>query len=73
MKGFIRRRFDAWELRVLLGADPVTNKKRYASRTVRSGKCDAQRVLNEMVTGGAGSLRAHQRRVARAVVRVCGS
>lgn len=50
MKGFIRRRGDASELRVLLGTDPVTNKKRYASRTARSGKRDAQRVLNEMVT-----------------------
>jgi len=37
MKGFIRRRGDAWELRVYLGTDPVTNKQRYASRTVRTG------------------------------------
>ena len=48
MKGFIRRRGDAWELRVYLGTDPVTNKQRYASRTVRTGKREAQRVLNEM-------------------------
>jgi integrase len=50
MKGFIRRRGDAWELRVFLGTDPVTNKKRYASRTVRAGKGEAQRVLNELVS-----------------------
>ena len=30
MKGFIRRRRAAWELRVSLGTDPVTNKQRYA-------------------------------------------
>ena len=33
-----------------MGTDPVTNKKRYASRTVRAGKREAQRVLNEIVT-----------------------
>ena len=32
MKGFMRRRGDAWELRVYLGTDPVTGKQRYASR-----------------------------------------
>ena len=32
MKGFMRRRGDAWELRVYLGIDPVTGKQRYASR-----------------------------------------
>jgi len=35
MKGFIRQRGDAWELRVYLGADQVTGKQRYATRTVR--------------------------------------
>ena len=50
MKGFMRRRGDAWELRVYLGTDPVTGKQRYATRTVRGGKREAQRTLNEMVT-----------------------
>ena len=50
MKGFIRRRGDAWELRVYLGTDPVTSKQRYASRTVRTGKREAQRALNEMIS-----------------------
>jgi len=49
-KGFIRPRGDAWELRVFLGTDPVTNKKRYASKTVHGGKREAQRSLNEMIT-----------------------
>ena len=50
MKGFMRQRGDAWELRVYLGHDPVTGKQRYASRTVRGGKREAQRTLAEMVT-----------------------
>ncbi|MCP4967117.1 MAG: site-specific integrase [bacterium] len=50
MKGFMRKRGASWELRVFLGYDPVTGKQRYASRTVRGGKRDAQRVLAEMVT-----------------------
>jgi len=50
MKGFMRQRSDAWELRVYLGTDPVTRKQRYATRTVRGGKRVAQRALAEMVT-----------------------
>jgi integrase len=50
MKGFMRRRGEAWELRVFLGADPVTGKKRYVSKTVRGGKREAQRTLAEMIT-----------------------
>jgi integrase len=50
MKGFIRGRGDAWELRVYLGTEPFTNKQRYASRTVSTGKREAQRVLNEMIS-----------------------
>ena len=50
LKGLIRQRGDAWELRVYLGNDPVTSKQRYASRAVRGGKREAQRVLNEMVS-----------------------
>jgi hypothetical protein len=59
MKGFIRRRGDAWELRVFLGTDPVTNKMRYASRTVRTGRREAQRVLNEMVSDADHATHVH--------------
>ena len=48
MKGFMRRRGDAWELRAYLGGDPVTGKQRYAGRTVRGGTREAQLVLNDM-------------------------
>jgi hypothetical protein len=41
MKGSMRQRGSAWELRVYLGADPVTGKQRYATKTVRAGKREA--------------------------------
>ncbi len=50
MKGFMRQRGASWELRVFLGRDPLTGKKRYATRTVRGGKREAQTALAEMVT-----------------------
>jgi integrase len=50
MKGFMRQRGESWELRVFLGYDPVSGKQRYATRSVRGGKREAQRVLAEMVT-----------------------
>lgn len=49
MQGFMRQRGDAWELRVYVGLDPVTGRKRYASKTVRGGKRVAQRALSAMV------------------------
>lgn len=54
MKGFMRRRGDAWELRVYLGADAVTGKQRYASRTVRGGKREAERELAKMIVAAEG-------------------
>ena len=48
MKGSMRQRGSAWELRVYLGADRVTGKQRCATKTVRAGKREAQRLLNEM-------------------------
>ncbi len=50
MKGLIRQRGASWELRVYLGHDPLTGKKRYVTRTVRGGKREAQTALAEMVT-----------------------
>jgi hypothetical protein len=38
------------ELRVFLGHDPLTGKKRYTTRTVRGGKREAQTALAAMVT-----------------------
>ncbi len=45
----------SFEVRVYLGRDLVTGKQRYASRTVRGGKREPQRVMREMITAvGAG-------------------
>ena len=49
MRGFIRRRGEAWELRVYLGQDAVTGKKRYATKSVRGSRREADRVLARMV------------------------
>ena len=50
----MRRRGEAWELRVFLGVDPATGKKRYLSRSVRCGKRDAERTLAQMVLEAEG-------------------
>jgi hypothetical protein len=47
MKGSMRQRGPAWELKVYLGADPETGRQRYATKTVRVGQRDAQRMLDE--------------------------
>src|SRR5829696_692614 len=49
MTGHLGRRGDAWELRVYIGIDPVTRKQRYAVKSFRGGKREAQRLLAEMV------------------------
>lgn len=49
MRGSMRQRGDAWEVRVYVGLDPVTNRKRYTTKTVRGGKRVAQRELAAMV------------------------
>lgn len=49
MQGFMRQRGQAWELRVYLGRDPVSGRKRWATKTVRGGKREAQRVLTALV------------------------
>ena len=46
MKGHIRKRGDAWELRV--DVDAVTGKKRCATKSIRGGQRDAERVLVEL-------------------------
>jgi integrase len=58
MKGSMRQRGPSWELKVYLGVDPVSGKERYATKTVRDGKREAQRVLNEMVVEAGRGLTA---------------
>jgi integrase len=50
MQGSMRQRSAGlWELRVLVGVDPETKRRRYRSVTVRGSRADAQRELDGMV------------------------
>lgn len=40
---------DTWRLRVYLGRDPATGKKRYQSKVVRAPKRRAEMILNQMI------------------------
>lgn len=59
MRGSMRRRGEAWELRVYLGRDSITGKPRYRSRTFRGSKRRAEeelaRLLTEATSGADGS------------------
>ena len=49
MRGSMRQRRGAWELRVYQGRDPVTGRDRYTTRTVRGSRREAERALAAMV------------------------
>jgi integrase len=50
MQGSMRQRTaGSWELRVFVGVDPETKRRRYRSVTVRGSRADAQRELDAMV------------------------
>ena len=50
MQGSLRQRsIGSWELRVFIGVDPTTKRRRYRSTTVRSSRADAERSLAAMV------------------------
>lgn len=56
MRGHLRRRGSAWELRVFAGRDPVSNRKTYRTRSFRGSKRDAEAALAKFVleVGGGG-------------------
>jgi integrase len=50
MQGSLRQRsIGSWELRVFIGVDPTTKRRRYRSMTVRGSRADAERELAAMV------------------------
>lgn len=50
MPGSMRQRGrSSWQLRVFLGADPVTGRRRFLSRTFRGSKREAARALGTLV------------------------
>ncbi|HEY5273757.1 MAG TPA: tyrosine-type recombinase/integrase [Acidimicrobiales bacterium] len=60
MKGHLRQRGNAWELRAYVGVDPLTNRKKYLTRTFRGGKRDAEEALARFTTEVAGGGHAAQ-------------
>lgn len=56
MRGHLRQRGDAWELRVYAGRDPVSGRKLYRTRTFRGPKRAAEDALARLVTEVAGIL-----------------
>lgn len=60
MRGHMRRRGDAWELRAYAGRDPVSNRHIYRTRTFRGRKRDAEDALAKFVLEvGCGGHAAH--------------
>src|SRR6202034_123376 len=59
MRGHMRQRCDAWELRAYVGRDPVTAREKYKTLTFRGGKRAAEAELARFVTevsgGGQGA------------------
>jgi hypothetical protein len=60
MKGHLRKRGEAWELRAYAGIDPITNRQKYVTRTFRGGKRDAEEALARFVTDVSGGGHAAQ-------------
>jgi integrase len=60
MRGHLRKRGNAWELRACAGIDPLTNRQKYVTRTFRGGKREAEEALARFVTEAAGGGHAAQ-------------
>jgi integrase len=60
VRGHIRRRGEAWELRVYAGVDPLTNRQKYITRTFRGTKREAEEALARLVIEVSGGSQAAQ-------------
>ena len=60
MRGHLRKRGSAWELRAYAGVDPLTNRQKYVTRTFRGGKREAEEALARFVTEVSGGGHAVQ-------------
>jgi hypothetical protein len=54
MRGHLRQRGDARELRAYAGVDPVTNRQKYETRIFAGGKRDAEEAVARLVTEVSG-------------------
>ena len=56
MRGAMRQRSSgSWELRVFLGVDPSTGRRRYRAVTVRGSRLEGERELAAMVTAATSA------------------
>lgn len=69
MRGHVRKRGNAWELRAYEGVDPLTNRQKYVTRTFRGGKREAEQALARLVTEVAGGGQAAQDTTAGDLIR----
>jgi integrase len=60
VRGHLRKRGTAWELRAYAGTDPLTNRQKYLTRTFRGGKREAEEALARFVTEVSGGGHAAQ-------------
>lgn len=60
MRGHLRKRGTAWELRAYAGIDPLTGRQKYSTRTFRGAKRGAEEALARFVTEVAGGGHAAQ-------------
>jgi hypothetical protein len=54
MKGHLRQRGSAWELRAYAGVDPIRGRQKYVTRTFRGGKREAEEALARLVVEVSG-------------------
>lgn len=50
MRGHLRKRGNAWELRAYAGIDPLTNRQKYVTRAFRGGKREAASTYSTSVS-----------------------
>jgi integrase len=60
MRGHLRKRGEAWELRAYAGVDPVSNRQKYVTRTFKGGKREAAAALSRLVSEVSGGRLAAQ-------------
>jgi integrase len=60
VKGHLRKRGEAWELRAYAGIDPLTKRQKYVTKTFRGGKREAEEALARLVTEVSGGGQAAQ-------------
>lgn len=60
MRGHLRKRGSAWELRAYAGIDPLTSREKYVTKTFHGGKREAQEALARLVTEVSGGGHAAQ-------------